>query len=220
MCARGRELSAAWHSERFNGEARLATYGSSLWRNLTPVGAVGRPATGQDANHDSAGRHAKRITRWRRPSPEQLGALRRARKPVTFRFRDDGMIPNHPRWPLVLYRRAVALPGTLDPLPYGKTFSKVTVGRLLAWRDLRLPALSLPRGEEGGQGRMRQSGRTAAMASQTNAAKRSRAGAARHGPRGSRGSPCHDFLFPWRQVISRPCAPRPSRASCRPPFPR
>ena len=25
------------------------------------------------------------------------------------------MIPNHPRWPLVVYRRAVTLPGTLDP---------------------------------------------------------------------------------------------------------
>jgi uncharacterized protein YjlB len=58
---------------------------------------------------------AQRITRWRRPSAEQLAALRRLRKPATFRFRDDGMIPNHPRWPLVVYRRAVTLPGTLDP---------------------------------------------------------------------------------------------------------
>ena len=58
---------------------------------------------------------AQRITRWRRPSAEQLAALRRHRKPATIRFRDDGMIPNHPRWPLVVYRRAVTLPGTLDP---------------------------------------------------------------------------------------------------------
>ena len=58
---------------------------------------------------------AQRITRWRRPSAEQLAALRRPRKPATLRFRDDGMIPNHPRWPLVVYRRVVALPATLDP---------------------------------------------------------------------------------------------------------
>ena len=35
--------------------------------------------------------------------------------PNVVRFRDDGIIPNHPRWPLILYRGAVCLPGALDP---------------------------------------------------------------------------------------------------------
>lgn len=30
-------------------------------------------------------------------------------------FKDDGVIPNHPHWPLILYRGAVRLPSHLDP---------------------------------------------------------------------------------------------------------
>jgi uncharacterized protein YjlB len=58
---------------------------------------------------------AERITGWRRPSAQELAALLRTAKPADFRFRDDGMIPNHPRWPLVLFKRAVRLPPSLDP---------------------------------------------------------------------------------------------------------
>jgi uncharacterized protein YjlB len=32
-----------------------------------------------------------------------------------FRFRDDGKIPNHPRWPVIVYWSAVQLPRALDP---------------------------------------------------------------------------------------------------------
>jgi uncharacterized protein YjlB len=60
-------------------------------------------------------RSAQRITRWRRPSGAQLDALLRTARPATYRFRDDGMIPNHPSWPLVVYRRVLTLPRTLDP---------------------------------------------------------------------------------------------------------
>lgn len=35
-------------------------------------------------------------------------------KPVTLRFKDDGLIPNHPRWLLIIYRGAVE-PSGLDP---------------------------------------------------------------------------------------------------------
>ena len=41
--------------------------------------------------------------------------LARPRKPHTVRFKDDGLIPNHPRWPLVIYRGAVDLDGGHDP---------------------------------------------------------------------------------------------------------
>ena len=54
---------------------------------------------------------------------DRLGApIRRAarkaraeRKANSFRFKDDGVIPNHPKWPLILYRGAVDLPDAFDP---------------------------------------------------------------------------------------------------------
>jgi uncharacterized protein YjlB len=36
-------------------------------------------------------------------------------EPLTFRFADDGLVPNHPRWPMLVYRRAVTLPDDVDP---------------------------------------------------------------------------------------------------------
>jgi hypothetical protein len=44
-----------------------------------------------------------------RPGKDQLGKLVRMREAQTFRFKDDGIIPNHPRWPLIIYRCAVRL---------------------------------------------------------------------------------------------------------------
>jgi uncharacterized protein YjlB len=58
---------------------------------------------------------AERMTGWQRPGAERLPELVQRRKPRTFRFADDGLIPNHPRWPLVVYRGAVKLPRSLDP---------------------------------------------------------------------------------------------------------
>jgi uncharacterized protein YjlB len=58
---------------------------------------------------------AEKLTGYARPSVRDLAALVRARKPRIFRFKDDGAIPNHPRWPLVLYRGALRLPERLDP---------------------------------------------------------------------------------------------------------
>ena len=36
-------------------------------------------------------------------------------EPRLFRFDDDGVVPNHPTWPLIIYRNAAKLPATLDP---------------------------------------------------------------------------------------------------------
>jgi hypothetical protein len=58
---------------------------------------------------------AERVTGWRRLGADELAVLLRRRKPATFRFRDDGEIPNHPYWPLVIYRSAVKLPCSLAP---------------------------------------------------------------------------------------------------------
>src|SRR5262249_22145567 len=58
---------------------------------------------------------AEHATGMQRPSREQLGQLVQAGKRTSPRFADDGLVPNHPRWPLILYRRAVKLPRSLDP---------------------------------------------------------------------------------------------------------
>lgn len=58
---------------------------------------------------------AERATGWARPPRRDLDALVRPRKANAFRFDDDGLIPNHPKWPLLLYRGAVRLPARFDP---------------------------------------------------------------------------------------------------------
>jgi uncharacterized protein YjlB len=58
---------------------------------------------------------AEKTTGVARPSARDLAALVRSRKAHVFRFRDDGVIPNNPRWPLVLYRGAVQLADRFDP---------------------------------------------------------------------------------------------------------
>jgi uncharacterized protein YjlB len=36
-------------------------------------------------------------------------------EPLAFRFAGDGLVPNHPRWPLLVYPGAVTLPEGADP---------------------------------------------------------------------------------------------------------
>jgi uncharacterized protein YjlB len=57
----------------------------------------------------------ERMTGWQRPRPTQLDALLLPGKVTAYRFKDDGMTPNHPRWPLLILRRVVRLPRSLDP---------------------------------------------------------------------------------------------------------
>jgi uncharacterized protein YjlB len=58
---------------------------------------------------------AERITGRQRPTSDQIAGLLRRSKRGMFRFRDDGRIPNHPRWPVIVYWNALQLPRTLDP---------------------------------------------------------------------------------------------------------
>ncbi|SNS24006.1 Uncharacterized protein YjlB [Tardiphaga sp. OK246] len=44
-----------------------------------------------------------------RPDPETLSGLVRTRRPVSIMFSDDGLVPNNPRFPLLLYRGAVCV---------------------------------------------------------------------------------------------------------------
>ena len=50
-----------------------------------------------------------------RPGRDTIRDLVRARKPNLSRFGDDGETPNHPKWPLVVYRSPVRLRNDFDP---------------------------------------------------------------------------------------------------------
>jgi uncharacterized protein YjlB len=64
---------------------------------------------------ESLKKAAEKATGVARPSRDQIDDLIRIRKANVTKFKDDGVIPNNSRWPLVLYRGAVALPADLDP---------------------------------------------------------------------------------------------------------
>jgi uncharacterized protein YjlB len=51
---------------------------------------------------------ARKLTE-KRPTAEALAAGLKRRTPLARRFTDDGTIPNHPRWPLILYRQPLEL---------------------------------------------------------------------------------------------------------------
>jgi uncharacterized protein YjlB len=58
---------------------------------------------------------AERLTGLGRLSDGALQRAVRVRRPLRVRFKDDGVIPNHPRWPLLIYRGAVRSPDAADP---------------------------------------------------------------------------------------------------------
>jgi uncharacterized protein YjlB len=83
---------------------------------------------------ETAKKIAEKLTGWARPAQDALGTLVRERKAHTFRFKDDGIIPNHPRWPLILYRGAVRLDDRFDPAAvFEELFERNGWGD--SWRD-------------------------------------------------------------------------------------
>jgi uncharacterized protein YjlB len=60
-------------------------------------------------------RLAGKMTGIGRPRADDLAELVRAREPRTFHFKDDGVVPNHPHWPLVHYRAPMRLAKDFDP---------------------------------------------------------------------------------------------------------
>jgi hypothetical protein len=87
--------------------------------------------------------YAERATGLRRPGRRNAPDFAQPRKPQTVRFKDDGLVPNHPRWPLIIYRRAVDLDDRHDPAAVIEDLFGARVGRYLAGRNLGLCALSL-----------------------------------------------------------------------------
>lgn len=59
--------------------------------------------------------YAERATGLRRPGKRNAPDLARLRIPYTVRFKDDGLVPNNPRWTLIIYRGAVDLDEHHDP---------------------------------------------------------------------------------------------------------
>jgi uncharacterized protein YjlB len=57
----------------------------------------------------------ERLTGMGRPARDDLQSLLHMRAGTMLRFKDDGVVPNHPRWPLIVYRNAVRLREDLDP---------------------------------------------------------------------------------------------------------
>src|SRR5438552_2271674 len=55
---------------------------------------------------DQIKNYAKKIVETR-PNQIALRAMVRSRKPLTIRFADDGIVPNHPHFPLLVYRGVV-----------------------------------------------------------------------------------------------------------------
>jgi uncharacterized protein YjlB len=76
-------------------------------------------------------RVTEKATGWKRPDDPQT--LLRERKPQAYRFKDDGLIPNHPKWPLVIYKSAVRLPETVDPAVFEDLFESNGWGN--SWRN-------------------------------------------------------------------------------------
>jgi uncharacterized protein YjlB len=64
---------------------------------------------------ESVKKLTEKATGWSRPKKTGLDDLVRPRKPHLVRFKDDGVIPNHPTFPLIVYRGAVGLPKQFDP---------------------------------------------------------------------------------------------------------
>jgi len=77
---------------------------------------------------------AEKVTGWSRPSGNDLAGLVRERRANAFRFKDDGFVPNHPKWPLIVYRGAVRLPDSCDPAAiFEDLFARNGWGD--SWRD-------------------------------------------------------------------------------------
>jgi uncharacterized protein YjlB len=60
-------------------------------------------------------RSLESVTGIATPDAIELDRLVRSGKPSTYRFKDDGFIPNHPFWPVLLYSSCVRLPKNRDP---------------------------------------------------------------------------------------------------------
>ena len=83
-------------------------------------------------------RIAEKATGWRKP--DDLRSLLCERRPQIYRFKDDGVVPNHPLWPLIIpcgpsssTRAPFDYRSASIPRPYLKLFDSRGWGN--SWRD-------------------------------------------------------------------------------------
>jgi uncharacterized protein YjlB len=83
---------------------------------------------------DQIKNYAKKIVEVR-PDAKELRAMLRRREPIGITFADDGIVPNNPRFPLMLYRGVVQLTGIrYEPAVFiDALFASNGWGR--SWRD-------------------------------------------------------------------------------------
>lgn len=83
---------------------------------------------------DQIKNYAKKLVE-RSPDQETLSRFLRARKPLSIKFSDDGIVPNNPRFPLLIYRGAIRLSSpTYDPATIVDTLFEAN-GWGRSWRD-------------------------------------------------------------------------------------
>ena len=64
---------------------------------------------------ESVKERMEKVTGWKRPSRSDLRRAVKSRKPNSFCFKDDGIVPNNPTLPFILYRGPVSLADDFDP---------------------------------------------------------------------------------------------------------
>ena len=65
------------------------------------------------------------MTGWSRPDAARLMTLVRERNASELWFADDGFIPNHPHWPLIIYAGAVGVARGQAKIQFGGGLGKV-----------------------------------------------------------------------------------------------
>jgi uncharacterized protein YjlB len=79
---------------------------------------------------ESVKERMENVTGWKRPSRDDLRHAVKSRKPNSFCFKDDGIVPNNPTLPFILYRSPVSLAEDFDP---AAVFEELFAGN--GWRD-------------------------------------------------------------------------------------
>jgi uncharacterized protein YjlB len=77
---------------------------------------------------------AERATGLGRPGKRNTPDLAQPRKPCRVSFKDDGLVPNHPRWPLIIFRGAVGFDEGHEPAAVIEDLFEAN-GRGDTWRD-------------------------------------------------------------------------------------
>src|ERR1700691_2903842 len=81
---------------------------------------------------DDLKRVAEKAIAW--GSSEDPKKRVRKRGPRTYKFKDDGLIPNYPRWPFVIYKGAVRVSGARNPAAIFEELFEIN-DTVNTWRD-------------------------------------------------------------------------------------